>query len=193
METRIGELIEASTATFVAQSYELHRGPDFGQLVKAIDGERVVYALVYDVRTASIDPNRRAIARGGGGVFDAAIYEHPELRETLRTEFAAVIVGHRNGDKTWQHLPAKPPPLHYSVHACDEVETATFNDCLDYLAGLLDGTAHPADELVAASIRRAYAARGGDREFLLRAGRTLAMLLKDDYPRLAAILRRIQL
>ena len=193
MEVRIGELIEASTSTLVAQSYELHRGPDFGALVKAQDGENDIFALVYDVRTTGIDPSRRAIVRGGDGVFDAAIYEeHPELRETLRTEFSAVIVGFGREDRMWQHLPAQPPPLHYSVFTCADEEVAAFHEHLDYLPILLNSSSYPADELVAAALRRACLARGGDQQFLLSAGRMLAALLKDDYVRLATILRRLQ-
>ena len=48
-------------------------------------------------------------------------------------------------------------------------------------------------ELLAAVIRSAARARpGGERDYLVQAGRAVASLLKDDYDRLTAILRRIR-
>jgi hypothetical protein len=51
----------------------------------------------------------------------------------------------------------------------------------------------PADELLAATLRAAAHARGSaGRDYLVAAGRELASLLKDDYDRLTALLRRIR-
>lgn len=94
----------------------------------------------------------------------------------------------------FQHLPALPPPLHYSVYTCRPSEVVAFTARLDYLRTLLAGPAALADELVAASTRLAAAARGHEQgeAFLLQVGRALALLLRDDYDRLTAILRRLR-
>jgi len=55
-----------------------------------------------------------------------------------------------------------------------------------------DQPACPADELAAASIRQARECRPLDPTFALRAGRQLALLLKEEYDRLRAILSRIE-
>ena len=49
----------------------------------------------------------------------------------------------------------------------------------------------PADELASACLRQARAAHADDSAFLLRAGRTLATILANDYERLQAILRNV--
>ncbi len=48
-----------------------------------------------------------------------------------------------------------------------------------------------ADELAAACIRQARASRPTDAAYALRAGRQLALYLKEEYDRLRAILARI--
>ena len=59
------------------------------------------------------------------------------------------------------------------------------------LVAMLNATDVPVDELLAANLRYTAAChRGGGAEFLNLAGRELAQLLRADYARLTAILRR---
>jgi hypothetical protein len=165
-----------------------------------------LYAVVAETRTASLEAGGRPIARAHEGVVDAAIYrENPDLEHVLRTEFKAMLVGFRGspsplalggaeGGPIFQHLPPLPPPLHYSVYACTEPEVIAFTERLDFLRTLLTAPPGLADELAAACARAAAAARGGPAgdAFLLRVGRELAVLLRDDYDRLTAVLRRLR-
>jgi hypothetical protein len=50
----------------------------------------------------------------------------------------------------------------------------------------------PRDELIAATIRAAYAERKGERSFLVQAGKELVKLIGGDYEMLSSILQRIQ-
>jgi hypothetical protein len=61
---------------------------------------------------------------------------------------------------------------------------------LDYLQALLNAPDVPVDELLAANLRYAAACQREPSQFLHTAGRELAQLLRADYPRLTAILRR---
>jgi hypothetical protein len=50
-------------------------------------------------------------------MFDEDIYlGNPDLAAVLQTEFQALIVGYCEGATIRQHLPAYPPPTHYSVY-----------------------------------------------------------------------------
>jgi hypothetical protein len=49
----------------------------------------------------------------------------------------------------------------------------------------------PGDELLAAAIRAAASIRSDGQTYLVQSGRELASLLKDDYDRLNALIRRI--
>jgi hypothetical protein len=201
MRERIGEVIESSTTGFTAGAYELLAAPPFGALVRAqarAEG-MAVYGLVYDIRTGSKEPGGRALVRGrtyeGRDLYDAEIYhEHPDLAEVLQTEFSAITVGFLENTRSYHYLPPHPPPVHYSVYECGGPELAAFTAETDFFRTLLFASHIPSDELLAAVIRAAARARPGDdgRAFLVQAGREVASLLKDDYDRLTAILRRIR-
>ncbi|MBD2018900.1 hypothetical protein H6F43_01705, partial [Leptolyngbya sp. FACHB-36] len=68
-----------------------------------------------------------------------------------------------------------------------------FSDSLDFLRTLLMMNGAPTDALVAATIREIYQLRQAERSWLVQAGRTLNLLLKDDYDRLRIILSQIHL
>lgn len=189
MAIKIGEVIEAATGGFAAQCDELHNPPPFGALVRVSEGYIDIYAAVADASTTSIEPGRRPIARGGeeGDVFSA----NPQLEKLLRTEIRAVVVGHKDGGNIRQYLPPRPARIHSFVYVCEPEETAEFTRSLDYLSILIE-VAERADELVAASLRGAAAAHQEPRDFLVAAGKELAVLLSDDTRRLNSILRRLK-
>jgi hypothetical protein len=196
---RIGEVIETSTTHFTAGAYELHAAPPFGALVRAASRTpgMSVYGLVYEIRTGSKEPGGRAVVRGrtysGRNLYDDEIYaEHPDLAEVLQTEFAVITVGFCEHDRVFQYLPPQPPPVHYSVYECDADEVARFSAASDFFRAVLFAAHIPSDELLGATIRAAARARPDGPTYLVQAGRELAGLLKDDYDRLAALLRRIR-
>ena len=190
MAIKIGEVIEAATGGFAAQCYELHNPPPFGALVRVSEGDIDIYAAVADAATTSIEPGRRPVARGGeeeGDVFS----DNPQLEKLLRTEIRAVVVGHKDGGNIKQYLPPRPARIHSFVYVCEPKEVAAFTRSLDYLSILIDVAERP-DELVAASLRAAAAAHGEPRDFLVAAGKELAVMLSDDTHRLNSILRRLK-
>jgi len=83
---RAGEIVEATSCDFTAQSMRLHDAPPFGSLVRVPHDDRELYGIVAETRTASLEAGGRPIARGYGEVVDAAIYhENPDLEHLLRT------------------------------------------------------------------------------------------------------------
>src|SRR5882762_5376212 len=104
---------------------------------------------------------------------------------------ALPIFGFVEGDTLHQFLPPRPPRLHYSVFTCAPVTVKAFaGGGFDYLVALLNATDVPVDELLAANLRNTSACYRDRGEFLNLAGRELAQLLRADYARLTAILRR---
>jgi hypothetical protein len=188
----VGEVVEASTTEFLAQTVELDSAPPFGAFVEvATEDSLTIYGVVAHVQTAGIDPGSRAIMRGHGDVRDERIYEeNPDLPLVLRTTFRALVVGFGEGARQYQFLPPRPPRLHYSVFACAPETIRELAASLDYLQALLNAAEVPVDELLAANLRYTAAHFRDGAEFLNLAGRELAQLLRADYPRLTAILRR---
>ena len=156
-----------------------------------------VYALVFGANTASLEPNRRPSALGFTDE-DEMRREQPQIFELLRTEFQGLLIAYSAGDgkELRRHLPPKPPRIHSRVYLCDEAEVRMLTGNLSFLRSLLlpsggSLSGVPSDELAAACLRQAREAHSNDQEFLRQAGKTLAVLLAEDYDRLQAILRNV--
>lgn len=193
--TRIGEIIETSSVSLVAESEKLNQPPPLGSLCEVqVSDACTIYAVVAFGRTGGLDPGRRAVRRGTSEASDEAVYrQHPELARVLRTEFVAVLAGWTDGRRMWQRLPAQPPPLHYSIHACTHETLRRFSDQLMYFRLLLNMPGElSGDQLLAAHIAEAYRVRGEDQIWLERAGKEVAGLLKNDHERLMSVLLAIE-
>ncbi|MBI2980240.1 MAG: hypothetical protein HYY41_05390 [Chloroflexi bacterium] len=194
---RVGEVIEASTTEFVAQCYELYQSPPLGSLVKTIlplEEPLEMYGIVYNAVTSSLEPGRRPIARGKDETSEEEIYRSsPQLLKLLRTEFSALMVGHRQNGKLYRYLPPKPPRIHGFVYLCSDDEVVEFGQSFSFLNILLN--AHlpvSAEELVAATLRQMSQVYDDRSRFMVTAGKELAILLGGELNRLKAILGRIK-
>ena len=191
---RVGEVIEASTTDFVAQCYELYQSPPLGSLVKTRDLAVELYGIVYNATTTSFEPGRRPIARGKDETTEEGIYQaSPQLLKLLKSEFSALVVGHRQGDKLYHYLPPKPARIHGFVYLCSPEEVKEFSQSFDFL-NILINTRLPvsSDELIAACLRQMSQVYEDRRAFLVAAGKELAILLSSDFNQLKAILGRIK-
>ncbi len=192
---RVGEVIEASTTDFVAQCYELYQMPPLGSMVKTRDQSVELYGIVYNAATTSLEPGRRPIARGKDETSEEEIYRSsPQLLKLLKSEFGALVVGHRQGDKLYHHLPPQPARIHSFVYLCPPEEVKEFGQSFDFLNLLINTRLPvPTEELVAASLRQMSQAHEDPRAFLVAAGKELAILLGGNLNQLKAILGRIKL
>ena len=191
---RVGEVIEASTSDFVAQCYELYQSPPLGSLVKTTDLPVELYGIVYHATTTSLDPGRRPIARGKDEASEEEIYRSsPQLLELLRSEFSALVVGHRQGDRLHHYLPPKPARIHGFVYLCPPEEVKEFSQSFNFLTILIN-TRLPVsqDELIAACLRQMSQVYEDHHAFLVAAGKELAILLSGEFNQLKAILERIR-
>ena len=193
-QQRLGEVIESSTTGFSAQCYELYELPPLGSLVKTTEGEIELYAVVYQATTKGLEPGRKPIARGKDETSEEAIFQSsPQLSKLLRSEFSALVVGHKQGDKIQQYLPPHPARIHSFVHACTPEEIKTFSQACGFLNILVNAELEtPSDELIAAALRLMSTTHDDSRAFLVGAGKELAALLGQDYARLRAVLERIK-
>jgi hypothetical protein len=193
-EQRVGEVIEASTTDFVAQCYELYQSPPLGSLVKTRDSGVELYGIVHNATTTSLEPGRRPIARGKDEKSEEAVYQaSPQLLKLLRSEFGALVVGHRQDDKLHHYLPPKPARIHSFVYLCPPEEIKEFSQSFDFLNILLTTRLPvPPEELIAACLRQMSQVYEDRRAFLVAAGKELAILLSGQFNQLKAILERIR-
>ena len=191
---RAGEVIEAGTTDFIAQCYELYRLPPFGSLVKTVDLPLIQYGIVCHEATTSLEPGRRPIARGKEKATEEEIYSSsPQLLKLLKSEFRALVVGHKLNDELYHYLPPYPAHVHSFVYLCSSEEVEEFSQSFNFL-NILVNTRVPVlvDELVAACLRELSKGRADRHKFLVTAGKELALLLSNDFNRLKAILARLK-
>ena len=203
----IAEVIETATTEFLAQCLDpedlnLPAMPPFGSWIKSIDEEsgNKVLGVVTHVTTSPIDSVHRARALGLS--LSDLREQQPQIFAMLKTEFRASIIGFEapnssvNGNsnklgQVYQYLPPRPPQIHQAVYFCQPSEVINFSEQLDFLRTLLQVNGAPVESLTAAVIREIYRLRNGDRNWLVKVGRTLSILLKDDYDCLRYILSQI--
>ncbi len=184
----VGEVVESSTRVFIARSQNVGESPSFGCFVKAAS-KPVVYGLVYEILTESKEPGRKPNAYGM--TMDELRREQPHIFELLKTEFHVLITAYAEGEKIRFSLPPLPPPIHTFVQECsnNEVERLTSEDF--FLRTIISSANIPIDELLISSLRYAQDARRNDRDYIVRMGKSLARVFKDDYERLSSVLRRV--
>ena len=201
----IAEVVETSTTEYLAQCLDpealnFPAMPPFGSWVKSTDDEsgNQIYGVVYHATTSPIDSVHRARALGLS--LEELREQQPQIFAMLKTEFRVAILGFqpaptgRRGNRlnqVYQHLPPRPPQVHQAVCCCEPAEILHFSEQLDFLRTLLQVTGAPVEGLTAAAIRTVYQLRKADRDWLVKAGRALSLLLKDDYDRLRIILSQI--
>ena len=123
-----------------------------------------------------------------------AYIEDQRRNRQVPIEVSVLAVGYQNGTGLNYALPPQPPITLDRISLCSEAEILTFTDGFDYFRLVLDSRDAPADELLAASLRRAAEVRLPEERagYLRRAGRELARLLAMDIVRLENLLRRIR-
>ena len=184
----VGEVVESSTTELVAEACQLHGAPSFGRFVR-VDADMPVVGIVFNVFTHSIEPNRRPTAYGK--TESELRLEQPQIFELLRTEFQALVIGYVDEGQPVPILPPQPAHIHSFVYPCNDDEVRAFTRTDDYLRSILNTSKIPTDELLVAALRAALKAHGHDRDYLVRMGKEVSRLLKDDYDRLSSIVRRI--
>jgi hypothetical protein len=187
----VGRVLRSSTAGFSIGCRVLKENvPEFGAFVQVAQGNAQITGLIYDVQFVD-DPLVRQII--------TADSMPPELRldqsqRLAPIEISVLVVGFTRDGQVYQHLPPQPPATLDEINTCAPDQVIAFTRQFAFLRTILDARDAPADELVAACLRLAAAARPESerRAFLLNAGRELARLLASDPVRLEGILWRIK-
>jgi hypothetical protein len=197
-----GEVIDASISQFRCFAPILNNPPAFGSFVRIGQVSQpdpfeppkpengAVYGLVFQANTSSQDPNRRPSAFGLER--EELEREQPQIFELLATEFACLIVAHVEDGQIRGAVPLKPPILHSRVFEAAPEEVELLTNSFSFLRSMLNiPDCSQADELMAATIRTACKCHKLDPDYAVRAGKELALLLREDYDRLDFILRKI--
>ena len=150
-----------------------------------------LYAVVYSAGTGSAEPGRRPTAYGLDE--EQLRRQQPQIFDLLATEFSALHVGFAHNGRFRAGIPPRPGRLHGAVSACTPDEVIAITNAPEFLRSLVTATSDiPTDELIVACVRQAYESRAGDYPSLVRMGKQLASLLRNDPDRLTALLARLE-
>lgn len=196
---KVGEIVSSNTSSFTAQCIKedssvltLPQAPYFGSFVIA-KGEEIgfdIIAVVFDISSGSIDSVHRPTAMNLSRL--ELRHQQPQIFDLLKTDFSAITIGYIKDGKITHSVPPHPPQIHDFVYSCSNNQVKEITDNLDYIRALLNSGSSMCEDIIEANLRFSYIARGKNRDFLIGAGRELSNLLKDNYDRLSAILRRIK-
>lgn len=188
----VGRVLRASNRGFTVGCRVMQPDiPAFGSFVRA-DGhapDSVIYGLIYDVAIQDDLFVRRFVIADPP---EEVILDQRANRQ-VPIEVSVLAVGCREDGKIVHRIPTQPPVTLDMLYQCSPAEVVDFTRRLDYFRLLLSALEVPVDELLAASLRGAAAARpASERElFLIDAGRELARLLSADLLRLDNLLRQL--
>jgi hypothetical protein len=190
----IGRVLRASTTGFECgtRSSDLDE-PSFGAFVQARrrNDDTAIIGLIYAIRVDD-DPLVRQLIMANN-INTATIRDQRENR-MVPVEISIITVGCLKGSTPIYALPPRPPLSLDPVYLCDAEMIYTFTQSFDFFRLVLQAAQVPSEELLAAALRLAAAARPlrEQTDFLTRAGQRLAQLLSGDLPRLHHLLRLIR-
>ncbi len=190
---RVGRVLRASTRGFAIGCAVMQPDiPAFGSFVRAegLAPGSAIYGLIYDVSVED-DPFVRQFISANPP--EEVVRDQRENRQ-VPIEVSVLAVGCDDGTNVRHCLPPQPPVTLDWLYQCSAEQVRAFTARFDYFRLVLEAPDVPADELLAASLRSAAAARPEHARdtFLSSAGRELARLLANDPVRLEGLLRRLQ-
>lgn len=201
MTETIGEIIQTSTREMMGQVWRKQQAPAFGSLVMAkvaspSSKETYAVGIVHNVETTGADPSRLPAALE---IDEKEIpMRHPQLSSLLRSYFHAYWIGlytestHKNDDKRFQPgLPNIPPQLHAGIALCIDDDIRMFFDDASLFRNVFDASKGSEELLiqVAMNVIEAYGSRPVE---VVRIGKGLSSLYRDDYDTLRRILTRLE-
>lgn len=192
-DLQVGRVLRASTRGFAIGCAVMQPDiPAFGSFVRA-EGQApgsAIYGLIYDVSLED-DPFVRQFISADPP--EEVVRDQRENRQ-VPIEVSVLAVGCSDGESIRHCLPAQPPVTLDWLYQCADDEVRAFTSRFGYFRLILESREMPTDELLAASLRVAAAARAESERapFLIEAGRELARLLAGDPVRLEGLLRRLQ-
>lgn len=190
---QIGRLLRSNTRTCVVGCPPAQQFPAFGALVAIpLDETYSAYGLVSDIHIDDDGLVRQLIT--APGISEAVIQDNRQNRN-VPVELSVLFIGCRQGQQISHLLPPRPPLSLDSMLACGEADICAFTGAgqLGYLRHILDVQELPIADLLAAHLLQAGHAHQtqGNAAWFPQAVDKIITQLRDDYPRLMAILEAL--
>ena len=190
----IGRVTRCSTRGFVgAVRLPEPEWPVFGTFCKAEaqQGRSQVIGLIYDL---SIEDDELARQLAASESLSPEQLADSQVNRQVPVEYRALAVGYQNSDGFVQSLPPQPPLTLAPIHRLPIADVRLFTERLEFLTLILAVPEIPVDDLLAAALQTAAAARPEHdrRTFLVAAAAECARLVGRDLTRLEGLVRSLR-
>lgn len=186
------EIIESSLTGWLAQSWQWDDFPAFGSMVTITTKKRVLFGIVHQIKTGSMDPVRYPFAYQK--TEEELLAEQPQIFEFLKTTFSCLVLGYREAGKIMYQLAPEPPKIHAFVEPIENDLFKEFfysNRYLHVLFGLSNQVVN-LDELLLAILKQLEKYNILSKEKIEQFIEAFSLLNGNDYRRLKLFLQRVE-
>lgn len=189
---QFAEIIESSLIGWLAQSWQWDNFPSFGSLVVIENKERLLFGIVHQIKTGSMDPVRYPFAYQK--TEEELLREQPQIFEFLKTTFSCLTIGYKQNNTIWYQLAPEPPKIHSFVALASEQNIREFFSSDQYLHTLfgLSNQLFNLDELLLALLKNLNDQKILNEDTIHSFVQTFSLLVGNDYRRLKLFLQRVQ-
>ncbi|MBN1549341.1 hypothetical protein JW872_01635 [Candidatus Babeliales bacterium] len=107
------EIIDSSLQGFTAQSWKWDSFPAFGSLVTVASNKRILFGIVHQVQTGSMDPTRYPFPYQK--TEEELLKEQPQIFEFLKTTFSCLLIGYKEKEAFYYMVSPEPAKIHAFV------------------------------------------------------------------------------
>lgn len=190
-ENAFAEVIESSTTSWTAQSWQWNVFAQFGSLVTIATKDRTLFGIVHHVQTGSMDPTRYPFPYKK--TQEELMAEQPQIFEFLKTSFLCMAVGYQENTSCVHLVLPEPPPIHSFVYKATRKQAEIFFANDQFLFPIFS-SATPGlniDELLLATIKYQSQCKILTSERLKKYLEKYSLLTGNDYRRLKFFVERL--
>tara|TARA_B100000029_G_scaffold516817_1_gene635061 strand:- start:34837 stop:35490 length:654 start_codon:yes stop_codon:yes gene_type:complete len=191
LHVRIGEVIQSSSVSFLAQGYDIKLPPSVGSIVIAGETLPSTVGVIQNVRVEPFDPTRPVIARGESLESEQDVFhESPQLLDLLTIRFECLIVAYQDEYGIKEGLALTPPMIHSFVNGAQPDTLKTVAKSPAFIRTVLDSKNVDSDSLLIASMRQLELELEAEvyRDIKAEVKNRLMAILARETPRLINIL-----
>jgi hypothetical protein len=187
-----GEVIESSLQTFLGQCWQWNNVPSFGSLVVINNKRHIIFGLVHQIQTGSMDPVRYPFPYKK--THEELMAEQPQIFEFLKTTFSCITLGYMHNNSIAYITAPEPPLIHSFITPLSAAQYKQYFATHAYLQLLFNMSNHISclDELLLALLQQQAQIKLLDSNRLDDFIHTYSLLIGNDYRRLKLFLLRVQ-
>jgi len=186
------EVIESSLRGWLAQSWKWDHFPQFGSLVTIRSKKRILFGIVHQIQTGSMDPIRYPFPYQK--TEEELKAEQPQIFEFLKTTFSCLTIGYQENHKLFYLLAPEPAKIHAFVEPIAPDRAKQFFAQEKYLHVLfsLQGQVFNLDELLLAMLKQQAQLNILSQGKVHTIMQAYSLLTGNDYRRIKLFLQRAQ-